>query len=182
MACYRHARSKTNHPETNRRRLLTPPGSFWLPGFSACIRARRFACGTGVLQRPFARPQRLPLSRPPLRGQRSWPATSKHHRASLKPVRLSAFAGNPLPPAKRDNQLACRVSTPHKRPFDLLRIEAFNPVRCRTVRHPQRPDIPSLPAATLLKIVRTADQRSRLGIASEARCSSNLLEPFSICP
>jgi hypothetical protein len=82
----------------------------------------------------------------------------------------------------------CRLGLPLARPplpFGIvtsLQIEAF----CRICRKPARlpisPDLRSLPAAVFLLLeVLASDQRSRSATFSEACCSSNLLEPPSLC-
>jgi hypothetical protein len=65
--------------------------------------------------------------------------------------------------------------------FRSLGIKAFNGRRCRPVRLPNSPDLRSLPAAGSITRLATA-HRSRSATFPEARCSSNLLEPPSLCP
>jgi hypothetical protein len=64
--------------------------------------------------------------------------------------------------------------------FYPLRIKAFSRFRCQSVRLPNSPDSLSLPAAGSFSIA-AADQRSRVATFPEACCSSNLLEPHSLC-
>ena len=81
---------------------------------------------------------------------------------------------------------ACRFHLPLLRPplpfgaFTPLRIKAFSRFRCRSIRLPKPPDSLSLPAAGPFSIT-AADHRSRVATFPEACCSSNLLEPHSLC-
>ena len=61
-----------------------------------------------------------------------------------------------------------------------LRIKAFYRFRCLSARLPNPPDSLSLPAAGSFSS-RAADQRSWFATFPEACCSSNLLEPHSLC-
>jgi len=64
--------------------------------------------------------------------------------------------------------------------FTSLGIEAFNRFRRQSARLPNPPDSLSLPAAGPFSIT-AADQRSWVATFPEACCSSNLLEPHSLC-
>ena len=64
--------------------------------------------------------------------------------------------------------------------FSSFGIKAFNGRRCRPVRLPNPPDLRSLPAAGSITRLAT-DHRPRSATFPEACCSSNLLEPSSIC-
>jgi hypothetical protein len=64
--------------------------------------------------------------------------------------------------------------------FASLGIEVFNRFRRFAARLPNPPDFLSLPA-TVLFLVLAADHRSWIATFPEACCSSNLLEPFSLC-
>ena len=57
-----------------------------------------FPIGTDILQRPFARPQRVPVSRPPFQGQCSWPTTSLSHRTFTESVTVRCSGVPYLPP------------------------------------------------------------------------------------
>jgi hypothetical protein len=131
------------------------------------IIARRSACwrllpGAGIPQRPFARPQRLSVSRPPLRGQSSRPATStpcpaarrdRSTRDSPAPTGLHPARSGSRPLARIPSRGPAlpsphRISTP-LRGFHPIRLKAFNPTRSRKAHLPDRPDHPSLPAPAL---------------------------------
>src|SRR5450432_1812058 len=81
---------------------------------------------------------------------------------------------------------ACRFHPPLLRPplpfgaFTPLRIKAFSRFRRQSVRLPNSPESLSLPAAGPFSIT-AADQRSWVATFPEACCSSNLLEPHSLC-
>jgi hypothetical protein len=64
--------------------------------------------------------------------------------------------------------------------FTPLRIKAFYRSRCLSARLPNPPDSLSLPAAGSFSSA-AADQRSWFATFPEACCSSNLLEPHSLC-
>jgi hypothetical protein len=64
--------------------------------------------------------------------------------------------------------------------FRSLGIKAFNGRGCRPVRLPNTPDLRSLPAACSITRLAT-DHRPRSATFPEACCSSNLLEPPSLC-
>src|SRR4029077_15685524 len=61
-----------------------------------------------------------------------------------------------------------------------LGIKAFNGVCCLPVRLANPPDLPSLPDAVTFYSV-ASDRRSRFATFPPACCSSNLLEPHSLC-
>ena len=144
-------------------------------------------------KRPFARPQRL------------LPFRSLHSRVNdpgllLRdlPARLiarSAFsspASTGLPQLRAASSLQARCGLPLRfaqllplpplpfRTFTSLWIEAFNRFRCLAAHLPNPPDFLSLPAAFLF-LVLAADHRSWIATFPEACCSSNLLEPSSLC-
>ena len=151
--------------------------------------------GTGRSRRPFAPQQRLPLPGPPFLDQRSSacrftipPAGSAARSALLLPVR------QPVRPDSRPAQCFRPVAALPGRLMRLLfqpplpigtlgslRIKAFNWSCRRSARLPNSPDLPSLPTARLF-LRSAADHRSRSATFSEACCSSNLLEPPSLCP
>jgi len=115
--------------------------------------------GTGCSQRPFAPPQRLLLSKPPFRAQRSWPATSLPARCFLCPFGLSAPLPSPVSPGGGGMQASGPLQSPQLARKPLLqpplplgtiasrRIKAFNWIRSFSVRLPNPPDHPSLPTA-----------------------------------
>ena len=129
--------------------------------------------------------------RPPFRGQSSRPATSlpsrsfpcpfglRLHRASgcvrLRPLQCLRPVALPLPGS------ACRAHRLHS-PSGLLLPSGSkrSTVCCLPVHLPNPPDFPSLPAAVLFEGM-AADQRSRSATFPPACCSSNLLEPSSLC-
>ncbi len=155
--------------------------------------ARYILTGTGFSKRPFTRSQRLPVSRPPLQGQRSRPISSmplqnlSQARSAPDSPTLPGFpswVGSTSGPVARC--LFCspdlfRISTPLRGSFEPFRLDAFDPVSDREARLPAAPDRLSLPTAVSMKIVSAAAQRSRLATLPEACCSSNLLEPHPSC-
>lgn len=95
-----------------------------------------FPFGAVILKRSFTRPQRKPVSRPPLRGQRSRPTSSTSHRTFTEsaPVRCSRVP-HLLP-------LPFRISTP-------FRIKAFSRFSPLEAHLRKASDFPSLPVARL---------------------------------
>jgi len=81
-----------------------------------CFRAHLPAilAGTGISQRPFAHPQRLPVSGLPLRGRSSRPATSTPCRPPAKPVRFPTPPCAPVRPGTRG--IAADNPLPDSRP------------------------------------------------------------------
>ena len=149
--------------------------------------------GTVHSRRSFPRPQRFPLTRIPFRGPWSSPNASLNH----KPANLtrSAFQLRYLPPVcpggRRHPRLrpvallpirsSGRAANLHSsyRSFRSLGIIAFDWLPGLPVRLPNPPDLRSLPAAAYLYLA--ADHCSRSATFPEACCSSNLLEPSSLC-
>ncbi len=130
--------------------------------------------GTFISQRPFAPPQRLPVSRPPFRDRSSRPAASMRCRTFAEPVRLTApslspvspglgeiATVNPFPGSSSAISISPRIPAPLQG-FCALPDRSFNPATDREAHLPNASDCPSLPAACPIGIVSTADQRSRL--------------------
>ena len=150
--------------------------------------------GTGCSCRPFAHLQRPPLSRKPFQGQSSWPVTSPLDQPVPLPVRPFCSAtgsGSPRSPAASLLLARCSISgQPYLRflqpplpfgNFASLGIKAFNWTRRSPARLPNPPDAVRSPQPLSITSFPTADHRSRPATFSEACCSSNLLEPFSLC-
>ena len=106
-------RSHSRLPAGMQRHRALPPGS---PGavpsaprrflsnatdqsFQAHLPA--FLAGTGISQRPFTLPKRLPVSRPPFRGQSSRPAPSPPCRSFVLPVQTPISPRAPVRPGAR---------------------------------------------------------------------------------
>lgn len=121
--------------------------------------------GTESSQRPFAHPQRFPLSRAPFRGQRSGPAASLsvpplassfglllHYRFRFAPFRPLLCLGPLLVPD--------RTRPPPSRPplpfgiLTSLQIKAFNRFSLQPVRLSKTPDSPSLPVPASISSAR----------------------------
>jgi len=98
--------------------------------------ASAFPIGAVVSKRPFARPQRKPVSRSPFRGHRSRPTSSISHRTFTEsaPVRRSRVP-HLLP-------LPFGVSTP----LWLIAFSRFSPLEAHLRKSP---DSPLLPVARL---------------------------------
>jgi len=152
------AHHRLARPETGIRecRALVPS----LPGWNfrsgritvpepAC---KLFPIGASSSQRPFARPERLPVSGPPFRGQRSRSAASLQHRPCPEPVRpdtppLRLVCPRPrrlqrAKPVARSCEQRSRKLAGSPLPFGVLkplRIVAFNPPHFREARRIQRP-------------------------------------------
>jgi len=150
--------------------------------------------GTGCSCRPFAHLQRPPLSRKPFQGQSSWPVTSHPNQPVPLPVRPFCSAtgpGSPRFPAASTLLARCSVSgLPDLRllqpplpfgTFASLWIKAFNWTRRSSARLPNPPDTSRSPQPLSITSVPAADHRSWSATFPEACCSSNLLEPFSLC-
>jgi len=60
-----------------------------------------FLAGTGISKRPFTLPKRLPVSRPPFRGQSSRPASSIPCRSLVLLVRIPIPPRTPVRPGSR---------------------------------------------------------------------------------
>jgi hypothetical protein len=132
------------------------------------------------------------ISEPPSRGQRSWPATSlptaRSVAARSDPHSVPAFGLLRTRPLHRMNPVAAPAhgtSSCSCRPaYPTGIIPPSGSQANRLGRHSARlskpPDRPSLPAAVPFPVSAT-DHRSRLATFSSARCSSNLLEPSSLC-
>ncbi len=131
---------------------------------------------------------------PPFQGQCSRPAASFPCRPLPPPVRLSAPRPHPVGSGCLRFTASCPLrlllpawpAAPRPplpiRSFTSLRIKAFCRIRCQPARLPIPPDLRSLPAAVFLLLgFSAADPRSRSATFSEACCSSNLLEPHSLC-
>ena len=84
---------------------VSPASGSMLPGSPQPYLSNR----TADSQRPFARPQRLPLSRPPFRGQSSRPTASPARQPLPRPVRLFGST------TAREFLLASAVSSPRAR-------------------------------------------------------------------
>jgi hypothetical protein len=140
------------------RKPFSPASGLTLQGTSQPLRLS--VTGTGRSQRPFARPQRLPLSRPPFQGQSSRPTTSRSKpavsatRSAFLLHNLKRFA--PLQAASLRLARCCfrgwlpRLLPQPPLPFGTFRssrIKAFGWFRCRSARLPNSPDLRSLPAA-----------------------------------
>jgi len=151
--------------------------------------------GAGCSYRPFARPQRMPLAKHPLRGHRSRPFTSLPDSPLLLPVRpLGSAARTGSPRFGLTSMLLARCSFP--RYARRTAVSASTPLKdcyippdqsvCRLWQSCGPPSEPARsPFAPRNRVaissVSAADQRSRSATFSEACCSSNLLEPLSIC-
>jgi hypothetical protein len=150
--------------------------------------------GTGSLVTAFRSPTTAATSRrPPFRGQSSLPATSHPSRPISVPVRpfdsATALRFAPVTAAST-SQARCtstiRFGLPRPPPplpsgiVTSLGIKAFSGVCCLPVRLANSPDFPSLPDALPFYSV-ASDQRSRSATFPPACCSSNLLEPHSLC-
>jgi hypothetical protein len=122
--------------------LSFPLPATWLKATAQRFQAHRqaFLAGTGVSQRPFALPERLPVSGPPFRGRSSRPATSTPCRARVLLVRLSAplhasvcpgtrkiTAKNPLPDLRPTLSTVLRIFTP-LRGFSVPSGSTLNPI------------------------------------------------------
>jgi hypothetical protein len=163
------------------------PGSM-LPGSPLAASARNRSLVTAFRSPATAAASR----RPPFRGQSSQPATSLPSKSL--PCPFGPSAPLPLPVCAgcgRFMLLARCTSTtrfglPRQRSplpsgtFTSLGIKAFNRVCCLPVRLTNPPDFLSLPAARPMKVW-AADHRSRSATFPPACCSSNLLEPSSLC-
>jgi hypothetical protein len=142
----------------------------------------------------FPSPATAATSRqPPFQGQRSWPATSSPPCSLLRPVHLRLhclrrfaplkgrfLASSPLRFHLQVRLAASPASTP------LREISSPSGSKRSTGSATTRLAFPIRPIAfrsplPFLFLGQTADQRSRLATSSEACCSSNLLEPPSLC-
>ena len=147
--------------------------------------------GTGCSERPFTRPQRNLLSQAPFRGQRSRPAPSLpppqfpspfgfslHHRSTVRPVPAASL----LKPVARS--LLCSIRLPPisapRWDFYIPSDQRVQPGYCGSVRLPNPPDGLSLPAPVSIASFGTGSSFQARSV-SEACCSSNLLEPSSLC-
>jgi hypothetical protein len=159
------------------------------------LEARRVHLHNGTVhsRRGFPRPQRFPLTRIPFRGPWSSPDAS----LTYKPANITRSALQlrylPLvcPSRRRHPRLRpvalLPVRSSGRAPnlhspcgnFRSLGIKAFDWLPGLPVRLPDSPDLRSLPAAAYLYLA--ADRRSRSATFPEACCSSNLLEPSSLC-
>ena len=144
------------------RPLCSPPSAFFplagstLPGPPQPFPSLLY--GTRRSDRPFARLQRLTLSRPPFQGRCSWPDPSLPRSVASGPVRLAAL--QPVPVSTRFRLFPCFSPLP----FDFLAPAALPPASTplrgfylppdqsvrltsgRLARLPISPDFPSLPA------------------------------------
>jgi hypothetical protein len=73
-----------------------------------------FLAGTGISKRPFTLPKRLPVSRPPFRGQSSRPAPSTPCRSFVLLVRIPIPPRAPVRPGTR--KLTTEIPLPDSRP------------------------------------------------------------------
>ena len=133
------------------------------------------------------------FSEPPSQGQRSRPATSRPRRLVALPVRISAPSPLPVRPGKRRlrrvnpvaalprgaNGCSCGLHSPS----GLLRPSGSKRSTASAATRPAfrlRP-ISSRSPKPVLFLGSASDHRSRFATFPEACCSSNLLEPHSIC-
>src|ERR1035438_8547715 len=73
-----------------------------------------FLAGTGISKRPFTLPKRLPVSRPPFRGQSSRPAPSTPCRSFVLLVRIPNPSRAPVRPGTRE--IITEIPSPDSRP------------------------------------------------------------------
>ncbi len=162
---------------------LLPAASFREPRINASEPACKLVLtSAGFSKRPFARPQRSPVSRPPLRGQWSRPISSMPRETCLEPVRpltppLLPVCGkgdidarSPLPDLRSTLSIYRRMS---------LLIGAFEPLRFNaSIRfpiekraYPPRP-MAFAPRRRVYCNSTATDPRSRPATLREACCSS----------
>src|ERR1022692_2261534 len=92
-----------------------------------------FLAGTGISKRPFTLPKRLPVSRPPFRGQSSRPAPSTPCRSFVLLVRIPIPSRAPVRPGTREG-----FRFPHAPRFAPARARSLPKSRRLTsVRHSQ---------------------------------------------
>jgi hypothetical protein len=157
----RHARHRALQPGQPGVFPSAPP-SLLSKAAVRCFQAHLPATltGAGVSKRPFALPQRLPVSEPPLRGQRSRPASSTPYRSLVLlvqlPIPLRATVGpaprkinteNPLLDSRPALPIVPRISTTLLGPFGPFRIKAFDTIPGWEAHLPNPPDSPLLPDA-----------------------------------
>jgi hypothetical protein len=142
---------------------------------SGCIRldvpqpASPFPIGAVILKRPFARPQRKPVSRPPFRGQRSRPTSSTSHRTFTESAPVRRSRAPHLPP------LPFRV-------FDAPLAHSVRPVQPSGSPPSQVARFPFTPRGqTPLLMMTAADQRSEFASSREVRCFHEPLGTSSSC-
>src|ERR1035437_9240000 len=158
------------------------------------LAACRLLPGTGRSYRLFARPQRLPplgdlhsgVKAPSLL-LRFLPSTlvvPVRPFGSTTASRFAPVAAGSLPVARCTSTTRFglpRLRSPlPSRIFNSLGIKAFTRLCCLPVHLTNPPDFLSLPAARPNQSG-AADHRSRSATFPSACCSSNLLEPFSLC-
>jgi len=108
-----------------RHRVLQPgspgavpsaPRRFLSKATDQCFQAHlpAFLAGTSISKRPFTLPKRLPVSRPPFRGQSSRPAPSTPCRSFVLPVRTSIPPRTPVRPGPR--KIITEIPLPDSRP------------------------------------------------------------------
>jgi hypothetical protein len=149
--------------------LCSPAGSV-LPGTPQPFFS--LSPGTGCSERPFPRPQRLPLSRAPFRGQRSRPAPSLptpqfpspfgfslHHQRRLAPFRR-LLRSSPLPVPCGAPSACLRHPLPF-RMFPSLGIKAFDRIIADQSAFRTRPMAPRSPLP-FLSLGSEPDHRSWL--------------------
>src|ERR1039458_4574964 len=73
-----------------------------------------FLAGTGISQRSFTLPKRLPVSRPPFRGHSSRPAPSTPCRSFVLLVRIPIPSRAPVRPGTRE--ILTEIPSPDSRP------------------------------------------------------------------
>lgn len=140
---------------------VSPPTGSGLPGTPQPSLVSLLP-GTGCSKRPFARLQRLPLSRIPFQGQRSRPASSLptppfpnpfglplHRRYRFAPSRLLPRLG-PLSDPDRARPAVSPVSAPPHGLFLPRGIKTFYRFVDGSVHLPKPPDLHSLPAPFFL--------------------------------
>jgi hypothetical protein len=150
--------------------------------------------GTGRSYRPFARLQQVALSRAPFQGQCSRPDPSLPCQLLPLPVRPSAPLPIPVRPkigrfnASRPLQLPqpawpAAGSSLHS-PSGFLRPSgskrSAESAACQPAFRVRPISVRSPPPSSITRFS-AADHRSRSATFSEACCSSNLLEPHSLC-
>jgi hypothetical protein len=186
----------TEHREQEHRtlRFSTPQATVFLSRrIDASKRAAVFLLfGTGYSDRPFTRLQRSALSRFPFQGLRSRPDPSRPCRLLPLPVRPFGSTTGPVCPESTASTPRARYSflNRHGMPLDPASTplrDCYIPSDRSVQQDPLLASPPSVRARSpfasrrRLSLVSAADHRSRFATFPEARCSSNLLEPSSLC-
>lgn len=141
----------------------------------------------GASKRPFARPQRLPVSGPPLRGHRFRPTSSTPRPPQPSPFDRELRSLRTFPRCgglHRPRSVACALRWPHSKDPQASAPHWDLPSR-RIIARPGSPP-KGLPRktpgflrspATKGLILSVAGSSFRIRFVPEARCSVNLLEP-----